>query len=181
MIIKSLYFKETAYILATIKRQQMIFFQDATKRRSQELCSSSKLSFVEDRDGSIDLINNIEDIENVDSYSDGFREDGQDDEGIIVSLPMTSTSNRLSGKTSPMLPGTPQSNTSSSARSSQDSSSASSTKQLLPKPSTTIISISANSGATSVVSIPSTPVTIVPANAATILNVAPTELDEENC
>merc|ERR1712064_233087 len=62
---------------------------DATKRRSQELCSSSKLSFVEDRDGSIDLINNIEDIENVDSYSDGFREDGQDDEGIIVSLPMT--------------------------------------------------------------------------------------------
>ena len=151
------------------------------KRRSQELYSSSKLSFVEDRQGSIDLINNIEDIENVDSYSDGFRDEVQDDESIIVSLPMAATSNRISGKASPLLPGTPQSNTSSSARSSQDSSSASSTKQLLPKPSTTIISISANSGTTSVVSIPSTPVTIVPANAATILNVASTELEEENC
>ena len=120
----------------------------------------------------------MNDVENRDSDSDDFRDEDPDDDAIIVSLPMVSSSNRLSGKASPILPGTPQSNTSSSARSSQDSSSASSTKQLLPKP-TTIISI-ASSG-TSLVSVPSTTVTIVPASAATILNVAPTDMDEETC
>ena len=113
------------------------------------------------------------------SESEDFKDDeDEDDEAIVVALPMVSTSSRVSGKTSPILPGTPLSTTSSSARSSQDSSSASSTKQLLPKPST-IISI-ASSGS-SLVSVQSNPVTIVPASAATILNVAPTDLDEETC
>ena len=119
-----------------------------------------------------------DDVYNADSDAYNFKEDEDDDEAIIVALPMVSTSSRLSGKASPTLPGTPLSTASSSARSSQDSSSASSTKQLLPKPST-IISI-ASSG-TSLVSVVNTPVTIVPASAATILNVAPTETDEETC
>ena len=125
------------------------------------------------------LSSSRDEVEDMGSESEDFKDDeDEDDEAIVVALPMVSTSSRVAGKTSPILPGTPLSTTSSSARSSQDSSSASSTKQLLPKPST-IISI-ASSGS-SLVSVQSNPVTIVPASAATILNVAPTDLDEETC
>ena len=124
------------------------------------------------------LSSSRDEVEDMGSESEDFKDDEDDDEAIVGALPMVSTSSRISGKSSPILPGTPLSTTSSSARSSQDSSSASSTKQLLPKPST-IISI-ASSGS-SLVSVQSTPVTIVPASAATILNVAPTDLDEETC
>ena len=86
-----------------------------------------------------------------------------------------STSSRGLGKASPIPSGSPLSNSKRSARSLQDIRSTSPNKQLLPKP---LRKMSMATSESSLVSLLSVPLTIVPASAATTITVATTESEE---
>ena len=87
-----------------------------------------------------------------------------------------STSSKGSGNASPNLRRTPLSNSERNARSLQDIRSATPSKQLLPKP---LRKLSMATSESSLVSLLSVPLTIVPASAATSITVAPPDSEGE--